>query len=94
MKKHGLFLSFFQKRGSRNKNIQYYFCRRSGQYNPRGVHKRHLKIQGSCKIGSKCPASITATVTQRGLCTILLISLIVKLLGAVHKVCHTIFGHY
>ena len=42
----------------------------ASQYNPRCLHKRHLKIQGSRKIDSKCPASITATVTQRGLCTI------------------------
>jgi len=57
---------FIKKHGSRNKNIEHYYCRRSGTYSSLGTQKRHIKVQGSCKAGSKCPASMSATCTPRG----------------------------
>jgi len=57
---------FVKERSEDNKNIQHYYCRRSGSYKSRGTNKRHMKIQGTCKVGSKCPASITAVFTPRG----------------------------
>ena len=57
---------FIKKGGSQNNNVQRYYCRRSGIYKSRGTKKRHLKIQGSCKVGTKCLASITAICSSKG----------------------------
>jgi len=36
----------------------YYYCNRSGHYNPRGKGERSLKLQGSSKLGTYCSAYI------------------------------------
>jgi len=45
-----------------------YYCHRSGHYRHRGRNVRHMKIQGSCKIGSVCPASMFVKITESGMC--------------------------
>ena len=46
----------------------YYYCNRSGRYNPKGRNTRNLKVQGSCKVGNNCLAHIkTKTNTETGL---------------------------
>ena len=44
----------------------YYYCNRSGKYSSRGKGVRELKIQGSSKIGTHCPAYIRAKKDQDG----------------------------
>lgn len=39
----------------------YYYCNRSGHYTPKGEGKRHLKMQGTNKIGHNCTAYLKAT---------------------------------
>lgn len=41
-------------------NRWYYYCNRAGVYTPRGTGERHLKSQGSCKVGIQCTAHIKA----------------------------------
>ena len=38
--------------------VYYYYCNRSGHYNPRGEGKHSLKLQGSSKLGNYCSAYI------------------------------------
>jgi len=57
---------FVKNHGAHNTTIEHYYCSRSGSFQSKGTKKRHLKIQGTCKVGSKCPASITAAFTPRG----------------------------
>ncbi|KAF6199574.1 hypothetical protein GE061_007600 [Apolygus lucorum] len=46
-------------RKRRNAVVNYLFCFRDGCYKPgKGTGKRKMKVTGSCKIGSVCPASI------------------------------------
>ena len=46
----------------------YYYCNRSGKYNPKGENQCNLKVQGSCKTGKNCLAHIkTATSIETGL---------------------------
>lgn len=40
--------------------VHQFYCHRSGYYNSEGKGIRKLKSQGSCKMGSVCPATITA----------------------------------
>ena len=64
-------VSCFTKKGRQLiKDVQRYSCRQTGIYKSRGTQKRHLKIQGSCKTGLKCPAGITAISSARGWCYI------------------------
>ena len=44
----------------------YYYCNRSGKYSSRGKGVRELKIQGSSKMGTHCPAYIRAKKDQDG----------------------------
>ena len=44
----------------------YYYCNRSGKYVARGKGKRQLKIQGSSKLDTHCPAYIRAKRHQDG----------------------------
>lgn len=44
-----------------------YYCHHSGRYVPQGKGVRHLKVQGSCKTGVFCPASILAKILQTGI---------------------------
>lgn len=53
-------------RQSGGAKVRTYVCHRSGLYKPRGRRLRHLKVQGSKKIGSVCPASITVTMHASG----------------------------
>jgi len=57
---------FVKRHGTRNENIVHYYCRRSGKFSSLGKQKRHIKIQGTCKAGSKCPAVMAVTCTPRG----------------------------
>ncbi|XP_025018607.1 uncharacterized protein LOC107371466 [Tetranychus urticae] len=43
---------------SSNPNRKYYDCNRSGTLEPQPVRSRHMKIQGSRKIGGRCPSRI------------------------------------
>jgi hypothetical protein len=43
-----------------------YVCHRSGVYKPEGQKVRHLKTQGSQKIGGFCPSGIKVLVTSSG----------------------------
>jgi len=45
---------------------QSYYCHRSGHYTSKGHSLRHLKVQGSAKIGSCCPAALLVTVKPSG----------------------------
>ena len=45
----------------------YYYCNRSGYFNPRGQQKRHLKSQGSSKLNAYCTAGMVLTQTQHGI---------------------------
>ena len=40
----------------------YYYCNRSGKYQPKGHGQRQIKSQGTCKTGEQCIAHIKATV--------------------------------
>lgn len=42
----------------------YFECNRSGHYTPKDSRQRHLKIQGSRKINSRCPATIKVHIDQ------------------------------
>ena len=44
----------------------YYYCNRSGKYVARGKGKLQLKIQGSSKLDTHCPAYIRAKRHQDG----------------------------
>ena len=46
---------------------QYYYCHRSGHYKAKGCGLRHLKVQGSAKIGCLCPAALFVTVKPSGI---------------------------
>lgn len=46
---------FIKVKGSK---CVWYYCNRSGTFAPRGKGIRHMKIQGTRKIGAKCPASM------------------------------------
>lgn len=59
--------SFVNKHGSyatSNYVKKLYECHRSGKYISEGSGLRHLKTQGSNKIGAFCPAAITLTVEE------------------------------
>ncbi|XP_065218134.1 uncharacterized protein LOC135844585 [Planococcus citri] len=43
--------------GERN-GITHYYCHRAGNFESKGKNKRHLKTQGSKRIGAYCPAQI------------------------------------
>ena len=43
-----------------NYHHYYYYCNRTGTYNPRGSGKRGLKSQGTSKINASCSACIKA----------------------------------
>ncbi|CAL4116745.1 unnamed protein product [Meganyctiphanes norvegica] len=41
-----------------NTNRMTFYCRRSGNYKPRSIRKRKLKLQGTCRIGTYCSSTI------------------------------------
>jgi len=43
-----------------------YYCHRSGHSRVRKYRHRHVKVQGSCKIGNKCPAAMFAKISSTG----------------------------
>lgn len=47
-----------------------YICHRSGFYVSKGQQKRHLKTQGSVKIGGFCPSGMKVIVTSNGQCQV------------------------
>ena len=65
-------LSLFTKaHGDRTRKqlttVQSYYCHRSGRYVSRSRGLRHLKIQGSSKIGRFCPAAMFVRVNPSGI---------------------------
>ena len=44
----------------------YYYCNRSGYFNPRGEQCRSLKSQGTAKIGTYCTAGIVLVLASNG----------------------------
>ena len=42
-----------------NTCIWYFYCNQSGVYQSKGLRKRALKLQGSCKLGEFCTAHIS-----------------------------------
>ena len=48
-----------------DKQHLYYYCNRSGSYQAKTQGKRHLKTQGTCKLGERCIAHMKATKDQR-----------------------------
>jgi len=49
-----------------------YYCSRSGRKWTTGRGIRHSRVQGSCKIGSFCPAAIFARIANTGMFQFLL----------------------
>lgn len=49
---------------------KYYMCHRSGVYKKRGRSLRHMKVQGTNKIGGKCPASMKILIHDTGECLV------------------------
>lgn len=45
---------------------QKFLCHRSGYYKPQGTDRRHLKVQGTCKINAVCTARIIAKTNSQG----------------------------
>ena len=45
--------------------LRMYYCNRSGRYVGKDGQLRHLKVQGSCKIGRKCPAAMFVKISTR-----------------------------
>ena len=45
----------------------YYYCNRSGYFNPRGQQHRSLKSQGTAKIDSYCTAGMVVTIEDRSI---------------------------
>ena len=55
--------------------VWYYYCNRSGKYVPKSMGKRHIRSQGTSKIGQQCIAHIKVTknlVTGMPLYTLML----------------------
>jgi len=46
--------------------LRRYYCNRSGRYITKGKCLRHLKVQGTCKIGSNCPAAMFVKISSAG----------------------------
>jgi len=44
-----------------------YYCSRSGRKRTTGRGIRHSRVQGSCKIGSFCPAAIFVRIAHTGM---------------------------
>ncbi|CAH1108520.1 unnamed protein product [Psylliodes chrysocephalus] len=62
-------LCFFKLMNSRkvkDRKIVKYICHRSGTYTPRvQTRKKALKVKGSNKIGSNCPARLVVTISHK-----------------------------
>lgn len=61
---------FAQYSGSQTVNdvkITYYYCNRSGYFQPKGDGKRALKVNGSTKIDCVCPAKIKKIEKEDGI---------------------------
>ena len=43
-----------------------YYCNRSGRYIAKGKCLRRMKVQGTCKIGSVCPAAMFVKISSAG----------------------------
>lgn len=43
-----------------------YYCHRRGHYRTKGKAVRQLKVQGTCKIGGICPASLVVKTVPSG----------------------------
>lgn len=55
-----------KERSSAGYVTYYYYCNRSGKYAARGKGKQQLKIQGSSKLDTHCPAYIRAKRHEDG----------------------------
>ncbi|GBN97196.1 hypothetical protein AVEN_227039-1 [Araneus ventricosus] len=65
-----LYIKTLGLKSSRNGTTCYFECHRSGYYEARGNNERQLKIQGSNKINSYCPASIKLVKSSDGICSV------------------------
>ncbi|GFW90629.1 MULE domain-containing protein [Trichonephila clavipes] len=64
---------FVQETGCKRREndiIRRFVCHRSGEFVSKSNGERHIKTQGSNKIGGYCPAGITATYYDDGRCDI------------------------
>lgn len=48
----------------------YFTCNRSGSFTSKSTGQRHLKTQGSCKVGHECSARINVTVFNKQECVV------------------------
>ena len=55
------------RRSSRSSTLKLYYCHRSGRYIGKSGGRRHLKVQGSCKVNRWCPAAIFAKIVASGM---------------------------
>lgn len=55
-----------QKKRKHGGTYQAFVCHRSGKYNCQGHGLRHMKVQGSVKIGTVCPARMFVTTSPAG----------------------------
>lgn len=53
-----IFVQLCGTQRSKNVKTTYFYCNRSGYFAPKGAGKRALRVQGSSKINSVCPAKI------------------------------------
>lgn len=73
-------------KGSGNKGAgTYYYCNRTGHYKSRGLGKRHLKSQGSSKLGLHCTAAMTVQKESEGC---IKVTLYMTHYGHEHSLCH------
>ncbi|XP_035210340.1 uncharacterized protein LOC118184730 [Stegodyphus dumicola] len=63
------FVKFTKEHDQLHVKYIYFGCHRSGHYISKAQGMRHLKIQGSNKINSYCPASIKVSQFNNGKCT-------------------------
>ena len=56
---------FVKVRGDCPTRVKYY-CHRSGRYVAKGRRLRQMKVQGTSKIGSSCPAAIFVKMSAAG----------------------------
>lgn len=58
------------KSGSDGSTRRYYQCHRSGRFKSHGVGKRRMKVQGSCRTGVHCMATVACTQSKTGVVTV------------------------
>lgn len=46
--------------------LQRFYCHRNGNFGRKGNNLRNLKVQGTCKNGERCPASMIVRKHNKG----------------------------